>query len=656
MTGSVGMLWIWVLARPRWQRYTFFTVWGLHLTLFALFLFAPRAYAEGMGSLFSFFGVKDSYGVPTTSNMFVRADDSIADWNGVLPRIHAEQGMAAGFNNVIGGFFTSLIVVTAAFMLWLMRALRAVFWNELFGGIFSAVGLGIDKVLNSAPFLGIGIVVGTLIGIGMMTFGHYTGGRMTIAMTWFLGIFGLSFGRGLLGDMLAPSGWIDNVRTVGSGIAGTLMSQGRIISGGSTTVDRKFDDLQIGFADAIRTSLQQWMLGRSVDSPPPKPGDDPLPIPVAGTDPACSAAWTSGQSSGNSKTLATEIFSNCPVDVTTHIGTGGLGEGLFLWLVILACLAVGAWFAWCGLMCLFRALFYGGFAPGFILYGLFPGFPRRFLRLVSYDFITQVLSYGGYMVLTGVYVLVLMATWNLPASWASSALNNSVTARMLVTGIIMILFSTTIKHIGKLHRAAMQMPSGGHPSPGKMMAPASAAAAAALGGVAAARGGRFAGGGGGSPVNNKATSARINAGMQAAQMALSRMHPAAAAAGALAGGFGSAGAGIAHRAFKGGSKDSDQPRPRSGGGRGPSGRGESGRPAGRPGAGSDAGQRAKDLAKATRQEAAQISRQSMQRPSGGRGSGKPQGSTSRAGAPGPTSPGRRRATRPAGGTGSGFTA
>lgn len=628
------MLWIWVLARPRWQRYAFFTVWGVQLALFALFVFAPRAYAEGADSIFSFFGVKDSSGVPLTSNMWVRADDSLADWNGVLPRIHAEQGMAAGINNVVGGFFTSLIVVSAAFMLWVMRALRAVFWNELFGSIFSTIGMGIDKVLNSAPFLGIGIVLGTLIGIGMMTFGHYTGGRMTIAMTWFLGIFGLTFGRGLLGDMLAPSGWIDTVRTVGSGIAGTLMSQGRVISDGSTAVDRKFDDMQIGFADAIRQALQQWMLGRSIDG-----------------DPVCSAAWNSGQKSGNAKTLAEGIFANCPQEVTAHIGTGGLGEGAFLWLIILACLAVGAWFAWCGLMCLFRALFYAGFAPGFIIYGLFPGFPRRFLRLTASDFITQVLSYGGYMVLTGVYVLVLMATWNVPAARASAALSNSVTARMLITGIVMILFTATVRHIGKLHRAAMQMPSSNHPSPGKMLAPASAAAAAGIAGASAARGGRLVGGsgGGGSPVNNKATSARINAGMQAAQMALSRMHPAAAAAGALAGGFGSAGAGIAHRAFKGGSKDSDQSRPRSGGGRGPAGRAGSGGPAGR--AGTDPAQRAKDLAMATRQEAANIARQTMQRP--GRSTAAPAGSGSTASSTQTT--GRRRASRPAGGTGSGFT-
>ncbi|WP_454793751.1 hypothetical protein [Mycolicibacterium lutetiense] len=634
MTGSVGMLWIWVLARPRWQRYAFFTVWGVQLALFALFVFAPRAYADSVDSIFSFFGVKDSYGVPLTSNMFVRADDSIADWNGVLPRIHAEQGMAAGINNVVGGFFTSLIAVTAAFMLWVMRSLRAVFWNELFGGIFSAIGMGIDKVLNSAPFLGIGIVVGTLIGIGMMTFGHYTGGRMTIATTWFLGIFGLTFGRGLLGEMLAPSGWIDSVRTVGTGIAGTLMSQGRAISDGSTAVDRKFDDLQIGFADAIRTALQQWMLGRSVDG-----------------DPACSAAWNSGQKSGNARTLAEGIFANCPKEVTDHIGTGGLGEGLFLFLVILACLAVGAWFAWCGLMCLFRALFYGGFAPAFVVYGLFPGFPRRFLRLSASDFITQVLSYGGYMVLTGVYVMVLMATWNVPAAKASAALSNSVTARMLITGIVMILFTATVKHIGKLHRAAMQMPSSAHPSPGKMLAPASAAAAAGIAGASAARGGRLVGGssgGGGGPVNNKATSARINAGMQAAQMALSRMHPAAAAAGALAGGFGSAGAGIAHRAFKSGSKDSDQPRPRAGGGRGPSGRAGSGGPTGR--ASADPAQRAKDLATATRQEAAKIARQTMQRPGGSQGAS---GSSSAASSG--QAEGRRRASRPAGGTGGGFT-
>ncbi|ART74376.1 hypothetical protein BTO20_37800 (plasmid) [Mycobacterium dioxanotrophicus] len=641
MTGSVGMLWVWLLARPRWQRYTFFTVWGLQFALFALFLFAPRAYADSVDNIFSFFGVKDAHGVALTSNMFVRADDSLADWNGVLPRIHADQGMSAGINNIVGEFFTSLIVVTAAFMLWLMRALRAVFWNELFGGIFSAIGMGIDKVLDSAPFLGIGIVLGTLIGIMMMVFGHYTGGRATIGITWFLGIFGLTFGRGLLGEMLAPSGWIDQVRTVASGIAGTLMSQGRVISDGSTAVDRKFDDMQTGFADAIRQSLQQWMLGRSIDG-----------------DAACAAAWDRGQSSGNAKTLAEGIFANCPAEVTEHIGTGGLGEGFFLWLVILACLSVGAWFAWCGLMCLFRALFYGGFAPAFIVYGLVPGFPRRFLRLVSYDFVTQVISYGGYMVLTGVYVLVLMATWNLPAAIGSALLSHSVTARMVITGICMIAFTVTVKHIGKLHRAAMQMPSSPHPSPGKMLGPAAAGTAAGLAGVSAARGGRLVGGssaGGGGPVNNRGTSSRINAGLQAAQMMLSRAHPAAAAAGALVGGFGSAGAGIAHRAFKGGSsKDSaDQPRPRagSGGGRGPSGPAGSGGPAGRPGA-TDPAQRARDMAKATRQDAARIAQQSMHRPARGGGQGAAGGG---AAASSTRVAGRGRSSRPAGGHGSGFT-
>lgn len=293
---------VWMASRPRWQRWLVHTMWVIELAGVALFLFAPHAAAAGLDGVLGFTGVKDSYGVPLASTMFVRADDALFDWNGVLPRVRAGTSISAGIGNAICAFGTSSIVVTASLLLWLIRALRSVFWNDLFGSIFSTIGFSINKVLDSTPFLTMGILLGTFAGVMLIGVGRYTAGRATIAVTWLLGIFGLSFGRGLLGDLLGPSGWIDNVRTVAGGVAAVLMGQGRSLSAGTTALDAGADRMETGFADAIRQALQQWMLGRVVDGGAAAPG----------ADAACSQAWTTGQLSGNPTTLVQSIAAGCP--------------------------------------------------------------------------------------------------------------------------------------------------------------------------------------------------------------------------------------------------------------------------------------------------------------------------------------------------------
>lgn len=634
MTGAGPRLFLlWLSSRPRWQRLAVQLSLGTHLTAIAMCLFAPKAFANGLDGLLGFTGITDSYGVPLTANRFVMADDSLIDWNGVLPRVNPGNSVSAGVINAFGAAETSLIVVTVALALWLIRALRSTLWNDLFGSVFTALGNGIEAVVNAGPFLGIGIIIGSLVGIVLIAFGRGTAGRFTIAVTWLLGIFGLAFGRELLAKMLSPSGWMNTVREMSSGIAGTLITQGRNLTAGDTGVDRQVDALSTAFADAVRETLQVWMLGRVVDprSADASGGSGP------GSMQACSQAWTSGQRSGNSQTLAQAIIDNCPAEVVSYIGSAGLFEGIGLWLLLMACVAVGAWFAWCALMCLFRALFYAGFAVVFILYGLIPGFPRRFLKLTVSDFVTQIVSYGVYVVLTAVYVVVLMTTWNYPAlRVAGLGGDYTVVARLVVTALMMMLFVKCISHVAKLHGAAMNQPAG--PSASNMTSPIKSAVAggAALGlaGAAASRGGAGPFGG------SSGAAKRMNAGMRSAAMMLSRTHPAAAAAGAVVGGLGSAASTAMRNRGDGGSASSSgsSGSPGSGsatgggsGGGGPTGGGTP-RGGGQPGGGGGRGpagpsggaasqrQGAQQRAQQVRQSAAAMARQqAMRRPGAGGG-------------------------------------
>lgn len=636
--GGVGLFLVWLAARPRWQRLAMQLTMGTHLAAITMCVFAPKAFANGLDGLLGFTGITDSYGVPLTANRFVMADDSLIDWNGVLPRVNPGNSVSAGVTNAIGAAETSLIVVTVAFALWLIRALRSTLWNDLFGSVFTALGTGVEQVLDAGPWLGLGIVVGSLVGVVLIGIGRATAGRFTIAVTWLLGIFGLAFGRGLLTQMLSPSGWMNTVREVASGVAGTLVTQGRSLAAGDTGVDRQIDSLSTAFADAVREALQVWMLGRVVDPGAAAAGDGSGP----GSLTACSQAWTQGQMSANGHVLAQKIVDNCPTEVVSYVGSAGMFEGIGLWLLLMACLAVGAWFAWCALICLFRALFYAGFAVVFILYGLIPGFPRRFLKLTAGDFVTQILSYGVYVVLTAIYVVVLMTAWNYPALRLGGRLGDAtVIPRLVVTALLMMLFVKCISHIAKLHRAAMNQPAA--PSAGSMTAPLTGAVAAAgamgLAGATAARGGAGPFGG------NSGAARRMNAGMRSAAMMLSRSHPAAAAAGAVAGGIGSA----ASMAMRGGSAGSSQPTGSgsssstssttataatgSGGQAAPGqgrrgGQGGSGPAGGRGPAGTAAGSapQARHRAQQVRQDATQMARQQAMRrpgsgPVGGAGSG-----------------------------------
>lgn len=638
MIGSGPRLFLaWLATRPRWQRLVLHVSAGTHLAAFTMCLFAPKAFANGLDGLLGFTGIADSYGVPLTANRFVMADDSLVDWNGVLPRVNPGNSISAGVINAFGAAETSLIVVTVTLALWLIRALRSTLWNDLFGSVFTALGSGIEEVVKAGPFLGIGILIGSLVGVVLIGFGRATAGRFTIGVTWLLGIFGLAFGRDLLGQMLSPSGWMSTVREVSSGIAGTLVSQGRNLSAGDSGVDRQVDALSTAFADAVRETLQVWMLGRVVD---PRSGDTAVGG-GPGSMEACSQAWTSGQQSGSSQKLSQAIVDNCPAEVVNYIGSAGLFEGIGLWLLLMACVAIGAWFAWCALSCLFRALFYAAFAVVFILYGLIPGFPRRFLKLTAGDFFTQILSYGVYVVLTAVYVVVLITTWNYPAlRVANLGGDYTVVARLIVTAVTMMLFVKCVGHAAKLHRAAMNQPAG--PSASNMISPLKSAvaggAAMGLAGATAARGGAGPFGG------SSGAAKRMNAGMRSAAMMMSRSHPAAAAAGAVVGGLGSA-ATMAMRSGDGGSGTSSSGSTGStsgsgsatgggAGGGGPTGGGTSGGGGGRPGSGGARGpagpaggsgnqrQGAQHRAQQVRQSAAAMARQqAMRRPGPGAGGG-----------------------------------
>lgn len=616
----------WSVTLPPRQRMLLRALAAAQITMVLLMVFAPHAAAAGLDAVVGFTGVRDSYGVPLVSNRFINGDDSLFDWNGVLPRIHAGTSISTGIVNAVGEAETAWIVVSVSIFLWLIRALRSVFWNHLIGSVFSSVGLGMNTLLNSTPALAAGILVGTFGGVLAIGMGHYTAGRLTIGSTWALGIVGVPLSKHVGSEMLAPSGWIDKIRVVAEGAAGVLMRQGRDIGAATSGLDGRANKLETGFADATRAALQDWMLGRVVD---PGKVTDNAAGSGAGSDAACSQAWTAGQRSGDPMVLAQRMAGDpahhvaaaCPHDVLMHIQHVNLFDGVFIMVLLWACLGIGAWFAWCGLNCRFRFIAHGAFAPGFLVYGLFPTFPRRFLKLVSADFVVQGLSDGVYTILTGLYVMILMGTWVVVG--ALPVIGVLPTGRLMITAMMMVLFVGYVAHVRKLHRMAAQLPAAGNVSPAKLAAPATMAAGAGLSAMAASRGGRFtAGSGGRAGVNNKATSSRINAGLQAAQIALSRLHPAVSATASIAGGFGSAALSAAVQ-----KRAADQEKKESGGGRGsaavpsPAGRGPSG-PAGRSSASggsrpADHVQRAQQRASAARSDAAAVTRQTaLQRPGG----------------------------------------
>lgn len=627
--GAWSCFWAWFFTLSRRQRMVLHAFWASQLAAVAAVALAPHAFAAGLDAVVGFTGVHDSYGVPLVTNSFVNGDDSLFDWNGVLPRIHAGTSISTGIVNAIGEAETAFIVVTVALFLWLIRALRSVFWNHLIGSIFSSVGLSLNALLDSTPVLYMGILVGTLAGVLAIGAGRYTAGRMMIGTTWALGIVGVTLGRTMLASMLAPAGWIDKIRVISEGAAGVMMRQGRTIGAGVSPLDNQSNKLETGFADATRQALQDWMLGRVVD---PQTATTGAARP--GSDLACSQAWTLGQKSGNPTTLAQHLAGNpsdgvapaCPTDVLMHIQHVNLFNGVFIWLLLLGCLGVGAWFAWCGLNCRFRFIAHGAFAVGYLVYGLFPTFPRRFLKLVSADFVVQGLSDGLYTILTGLYVMVLLAAWMVAGH--IPLIGEFAMNRLVITAITMVLLTGYVSHVRKIHRMAAQLPAAGNMSASKLAAPATMAATAGLSAAAASRGGRFAaaGGGrsgGGAGVNNKATSARINAGLQAAQMALSRLHPATAAAASVAGGFGSAAfsalgqrkAGEAEKKESGGKTPASVTPPS------PAGRGPAGRSGGSPEASGqrspDHVQKARQRASAARSDASSVAtRTAMKRPGG----------------------------------------
>lgn len=604
---------VWFRTLPRAVRGFFHVVWAAELSTFLLILLAPNAAAQGVDSILGFTGIGDSYGVPTSANMWINADDALFEWNGVLPKLGNGTSITNGFANVFGSAQTTLIVVTVCAGLWLIRGLRSVMWNDIIGSIFKSVGFSLDQVVNSGPFLAIGLTAGIFVGVALIAFGRGVAGRGTIGVTFGIGMVGLLFGKNIVTRLFEPTGWMTNVRAVSESAAATIMRRGREIGSAQTTLDSHFRQIETGMADFTRQALQQAMLGTVVDPPKaPKLGGA---MPETKSLPDCSMGWTEGQKSGNSKALGEAIAQHCPPEIIDRIQDPQPMLLTFLFVLLVACIFVAAVFSWRGLSALFKAGATAGVAPMMFIYALFPGFPRRFGKLAANDFIVQVGKYGIYNILTGIYVLILGVCFTLP--FAKFHVDFLV-AKLAITAILMLLFNGWVNHMADLHRVAMGQPSGKEVTAKQVASPvlsaAGGAAAMGLAGASAARAGgagaRGGSGGGGRPVNNRGTSSRISAGLQAAQMALGRTHPAAAAVGAMAGGFGSAGVGAlaSRRAEKSEAKS-------GGGGSRPGGRSDSSGPGGRQQS------PAEKRAQQTRQDAAQIARQAQSnRPVTGGGS------------------------------------
>ncbi|MDM2164771.1 hypothetical protein PP352_21710 [Mycobacteroides abscessus] len=549
-----GYVWA---TRPRWQKTLVHGFWIVQTFGVLLFTFAPVAAAEGVDSVLSFTGIPDSSGVRVADNMYIRADASALDWNGVLPEIHPERLGNIG-TNVVGEFWVSLTKLIVGLGLWLVMAAKSAVFNKLFGEIFTAIGWSFHLTLNSTPLILMALSMATLIGVAMIAFGKIAAGRTTIIIAWALGTVGLATARGLLGDLVAPQGWMTKVRTVADGFAGTLMRQGNALSSGTTVADQKYGTFVIALADAlVRNPLQVWMLGRAVGS-----GKGITPSGTAlgegqRTDALCAAAWDAGMKSHSQAKLVTGLANNCPTDIVEHMTMFSPWDGLIIAGAAFLCVGVAAWWAFCALKCLFYAIGTGAFAEAFILVGLIPGWLRRFLGLVSIDFATQIISYAMYTILSSVYVLVLGVCFKLPYKAFGV---DFVIARIFITAVVMVLFFKLIRHWGQLYRQAIGLPGSGLASAAAPVKAAlgAAGAGAAFGLAGASAMGRAGGVGAsaGGQVNNANTNSRIgagmSAGMQAAAGAMAFAHPGAAALGSMAGGFGSAGL----AAFGGGGKSS----------------------------------------------------------------------------------------------------
>ncbi|SIA42038.1 hypothetical protein [Mycobacteroides abscessus] len=606
-----GYVWA---TRPRWQKTVVHAFWIVQTFGVLLFTFAPVAAAEGVDSILSFTGIPDSSGVRVADNMYIRADASALDWNGVLPEIHPERLGNIG-TNVVGEFWVSLTKLIVGLGGWLVMAAKSAVFNKLFGEVFKAIGWSFHITLSSTPLMLMALSMATLVGVAMIAFGRIAAGRTTIIIAWLLGTVGLLAARGLLGDLIAPQGWMTKVRTVADGFAGTLIRQGNALSSGTTVADQKYGTFVIALADAlVRNPFQVWMLGRAVGS-----GKGITPAAAAlgedqRTDALCAAAWDAGMKSHSQAKLVTGLANNCPKDIVEHMTMFSSWDGLIIAGAAVLCMGVATWWAFCALKCLFYTIGTGAFAEAFIIVGLIPGWLRRFLGLVSIDFATQIISYALYTILSSVYVLVLGVCFKLQYKAFGV---DFVIARIFITAVVMVLFFTLIRHWGKLYRQAIGLPGSGLASAtAPVKAALSAAGAGAAFGLAGASAMGRAGGVGasaGGQVNNANTNSRIGSGMrasmQAAAGAMSFAHPGAAALGAMAGGFGSAGL----AAFGGGGGKSTASAEKDKGGlltKSPGGSGAGG------GRGSSAAQQAQSM-RADREAADRI--RGMTRPAGGPG-------------------------------------
>lgn len=551
LTGMEFLAAQWAMLSRR-KRIAIHTLWGTQLVWLMAFCAAPDAMAQGASSLLDFTGIPDSAGVPVSRNMAISQDTSIADWNGTLPRLHAGNVIDGSFDNAVAGAAVTMVKIIFCLGAWLFHVARSVVFNQIFGTIFKSIGYSFHTALNSAPFLLMALGLGTFIGIVMMSTGRLAAGRATIALSWLFGIPGMVFGRNAMSDLLEPGGWIDNVRTVADGFATTLMRNGHAISTQSTGLDRTFNTMEIALADGVvRFPMMVWLLGRPVRGKVPNMPTGPLEAAGIGrTDATCATAWDAGQMSGSRGKLTEGLQNACPADIVEHMANVNPWEGWALPILGGLILGVGVWWAICALNCLFRTLFYGAFAEGFILLAIVPGWLRRFAQYVGMDAVSQIVSYALYTVMTSIYVLVLGVCFSLSyKQWGA----DYTILKLVITATVMVMFMSQLKRLGRMYRAAM---GGAGEALGSAMKAAKAVAGAvgagaALGlsgasafGAASRAGGVGASAGG--QVSNANTQSRMSAGIQAgigaAATAMSRMHPVAAAAGAVGGGFGAAGA------------------------------------------------------------------------------------------------------------------
>lgn len=400
------------INKTRLRRWLVWTQLAIHTWVVLSTWLAPQAAAATQVSAAAAIGwmnLQDEDGVAVSSYMFSTDHGSL--WHPTnLP-----------LSSILQSEFGIWLMVVS-FGVWFVCWAMSFNWLNLFSASIVAVSNSLTQTISTPAIVGAAVAVGSVPVAWYFLRGHTSKAVAQLCMILVVAVLGGTVLGNPIGRIIGSDGLLAQGRDTGIAISTSI--SGQPTSDGTAMIEQLQRQLTTTF---IRQPLQEWNFGAVVDN----------------QSPACKAAWSSGQRSGEEDQVK-DAIEDCGADAShamKHVADNPsgsqIGTGALLILFSFLLLAFACYLGFRIILTAFQAI-WAGFKViiGFAITGFIPGAGQTALWNSFADMILCALAMTVFVVFLGGWSIILRSL--LSSNDLSGAAGITVAGIAMIVAIVLL--------------------------------------------------------------------------------------------------------------------------------------------------------------------------------------------------------------------------